>query len=137
MRFIKEHGEEDDYSKIPDAKYIHIYIAEHRDIVLFPEKRSIVAKFVGARLRRLIYRRRLLLHRERSGEQDVETRNAGGEIGVERGKDDGARGVVSRIPSECFVWSINNNHAICWRITAREFVSRALIGAPVVASSRS
>lgn len=119
--------------------YTYIYIAEYRDIVLFPEKRSIAAKFVGgARLRRLIYRRRLLLHRERSGEQDVETRNAGGEIGgVERGKDDGARGAVSRIPSECFVRSINNNHAICWRITAREFVSRSLIGAPVVASSRS
>lgn len=53
-------------------------------------------------------------------------------VGPKEGKDDGARGIASRIPGECLEWSINNNHAICSRIAAREFASRALIGAAVV-----
>lgn len=48
-----------------------------------------------------------------------------------------AYGIASRIPSECFEWNINNNHAICSRIAARESASHALIGALVVALLRS
>lgn len=114
-------------ARIPDAKYKSSNI-EISPNVLLPEKRSIVAKFVGgARLRRLIYRRGLPLLRERGGKRGVRTRNAKGESG-----GTGERKVLmaSRAYTlgECFGWRINNNHAICSRGATREFASHALIG---------
>lgn len=81
MYTLSKNGEDDLRTRIPDAKYISSNIEISRNVLL-PEKRSIVAKFVGgARLRHLIYRWRLPFLLERGGKQSVQTRNAKGESG--------------------------------------------------------